>query len=624
LSYNLGMSEWSRKTIGKVRIEKLLGRGGTAEVYLGWHLTLERPVAVKVLHSYIEEEPLLLDRFQREARVVAGLRHSNIVQIFDFDTADGHPYIVMEYLKGPTLAAYLRNLHHRKKRLPVDQVARVLNELSTALDYAHRHSVIHRDIKPGNIMLHSNTEDIPLDGPLTGDVEVVITDFGLVRIMNATNQTTAGNVSGTPAYMSPEQARGDPTDHRTDIYSLSVVLYEMVAGHLPFEGDSTLVVLHQQIHTPPPPIPGVSPRVQKVMDRALQKNPDDRYQTARELAIDYYRALGLTRQHELHRELDPAGGRVAAEPPVEAPVSRQPEPALAEPEPPPTPETGQEPRPEREPSQMPEPKPVRGRSRLPILLFSAIGIAVLGAAAYFFFSRERNLTQSTATVAPTVALTETPVLASPPTSAPASTAPNPSFLAGEFRDDFDGQLAQGWTLLAEDPSRWSLTEVPGWLQILASDASFDGPSFPTNVLLRDAPAGDFEVTTSLRFAPTSNFQVAGLVVFQDKANVLQYGRGFCDLPDLCSGAGIYFDNIENGSITGSSPRISLDAPLVFLRLRRVGTTYTASYSTDGVNWTLLGEHVRTFSQARVGLIAAQAAEQIPAEFDHFILKSLTE
>ena len=614
------MSEWSKKTTGKVRIEKLLGRGGTAEVYLGWHLTLERPVAVKVLHSYIEEEPLLLDRFQREARVVAGLRHSNIVQIFDFDTADGHPYIVMEYLKGPTLAAYLRNLHHRKKRLPADQVARVLNELSTALDYAHRHSVIHRDIKPGNIMLHSNTEDIPLDGPLTGDVEVVITDFGLVRIMNATNQTTAGNVSGTPAYMSPEQARGDPTDHRTDIYSLSVVLYEMVAGHLPFEGDSTLVVLHQQIHTPPPPIPGVSPRVQEVMDRALQKNPDDRYQTARELAIDYYRALGLTRQHELHRELDPAGGSVAAEPPV----SRQPEPALAEPQPSPTPVTSQEPRPEREPSQTPEPKPVRGGSRLPVLLFSAIGIAILGAAAYFFFSRERNLTQATATVAPTVALTATPVLASSPTSAPTSTAPNPPFLAGEFRDDFDGQLAEGWTWLAEDPSRWSLTEVPGWLQILASDASFDGPSFPTNVLLRDAPAGDFEVTTSLRFAPTSNFQVAGLLLFQDKANVLQYGRGFCDLPDLCSGAGIYFDNIENGSITGSSPRISLDRPLVFLRLRGVGTTYTAYYSTDGVNWTLLGEHVRTFSQARVGLIAAQAAEQIPAEFDYFILKSMTE
>ena len=214
------MPEWIGKTIGNVRIDKLLARGGMAEVYLGSHLNLDRPVAIKLLHSYIEEEPLLLERFHREAKVVAGLRHPNIVQIFDFDTIDGHPFIVMEYLKGPTLATYLRHLHQRKKRIPPDQVARLLNELSVALDYAHKQGVIHRDIKPGNIMLHNKTEDIALDKPLTNDVEAVITDFGLVRIMNAASQTASGMVSGTPAYMSPEQARGDQTDHRTDIYSL--------------------------------------------------------------------------------------------------------------------------------------------------------------------------------------------------------------------------------------------------------------------------------------------------------------------------------------------------------------------------------------------------------------------
>src|SRR5215210_6655347 len=144
------MPEWIGKTIGNVRIDKLLARGGMAEVYLGSHLNLDRPVAIKILHSYIEEEPLLLERFHREAKVVAGLRHSNIVQIFDFDTIDGHPFIVMEYLKGPTLATYLRHLHQRKKRLPPDQVARLLNEISIALDYAHKQGVVHRDIKPGN------------------------------------------------------------------------------------------------------------------------------------------------------------------------------------------------------------------------------------------------------------------------------------------------------------------------------------------------------------------------------------------------------------------------------------------------------------------------------------------
>src|SRR5918994_7786864 len=166
------MPEWTGKTIGNVRIEKLLARGGMAEVYLGSHLNLERPVAIKLLHSYIEEEPLLIERFRREAKVVAGLRHPNIVQIFDFDTADGHPYIVMEYLKGPTLATYLRDLFRRNERLQPTQVARLLVALAAALDYAHEQGVIHRDIKPGNIILHKEAgAAIPLDKPLTNDVE---------------------------------------------------------------------------------------------------------------------------------------------------------------------------------------------------------------------------------------------------------------------------------------------------------------------------------------------------------------------------------------------------------------------------------------------------------------------
>src|SRR5690349_22511256 len=286
------MPEWLGQTIGNVRIEKMLARGGMAEVYLGTHLNLDRPVAIKFLHSYIEEEPLLLERFRREAKVVAGLRHPNIVQIFDFDTTEGHPFIVMEYLKGPTLATYLRHLHQKKKRIPPDQVARLLNEISGGLDYAHGQGVVHRDIKPGNIILHSNSEDMALDRPLTDDVESVITDFGLVRIMNASSQTASGTVSGTPAYMSPEQARGDQTDHRTDIYSLGIVLYEMLAGRVPFEADNTVTILHMHIHTPPPAIPGIPAKAQAVIDRALQKNPQDRYPTSREMAIDFYLAIG--------------------------------------------------------------------------------------------------------------------------------------------------------------------------------------------------------------------------------------------------------------------------------------------------------------------------------------------
>lgn len=293
LDYNFCMQEWLGKIIGKVRIDKYLAQGGMAEVYLGSHLSLDRPVAVKVLHSHIEENPDLLERFQREAKVVAGFRHPNIVQIFDFDTADGHPYIVMEFLKGPTLAAYLTNLHKRNMRLPLQQVARLLKALADALDYAHKQGVIHRDIKPSNVLLHNKTDDIPLDQPLTNDVEPVLTDFGLVRIQDAASQTATGMVSGTPSYMSPEQARGDRTDHRTDIYSLGVALYEMLAGRVPFEADSTMSVMYMQIHEPPPPIAGVSPAVQVVINRALAKKPADRYQTCREMAVDFYQAIGM-------------------------------------------------------------------------------------------------------------------------------------------------------------------------------------------------------------------------------------------------------------------------------------------------------------------------------------------
>jgi serine/threonine protein kinase len=292
------MPDWLGKVIGKVRIEKFLARGGMAEVYLATHLTLERPVAVKLLHSHIEEEPILLERFNREAKVVAGLRHPNIVQIFDFDTSDGHPYIVMEYLKGPTLANYLRGLHARNERIPSHQVARLLKALTAALDYAHEQGVIHRDIKPGNIILHKKGDAIPLDKPLTNDVEAIVTDFGLVRIVDAASQTASGMVSGTPAYMSPEQARGDKTDHRTDIYSLGVVLYEMLAGRVPFEADSTMSVLYMQIHNTPPPIPGTLPEVQAVLDRALAKNPADRYQSSREMAVDFFLSIGMTSQAE--------------------------------------------------------------------------------------------------------------------------------------------------------------------------------------------------------------------------------------------------------------------------------------------------------------------------------------
>lgn len=285
------MPQWIGTTIGKVRIEKQLAKGGMAEVYLGTHMTLDRPVAVKVMHSYIEEVQEMKARFQREARVVAALRHPNIVQIFDFDTLEGHPYIVMEYLRGPSLAWYLKAIHERNERMEPQHIARLLSKLASALDYAHGEGVIHRDIKPGNIILHTKAGGSR--AMFTDQLDPIITDFGLVRIMHATTQTASGLVSGTPAYISPEQAQGLKVDHRTDIYSLGVVLYEVLAGHVPFDAETNWTVIYKHIHETPPPILNLPPAIQAVVGRALAKNPDERYQTCREMAMGYMRAVGF-------------------------------------------------------------------------------------------------------------------------------------------------------------------------------------------------------------------------------------------------------------------------------------------------------------------------------------------
>jgi tRNA A-37 threonylcarbamoyl transferase component Bud32 len=310
------MPEWTGKTIGNVRIDKELARGGMGEVYVGTHLRLDRLVTVKVMHSYIEGDLELQARFEREAKVVAALRHPNIVQVFDFDIAEGHPYIVMEYLRGPSLAVYLRELNSRNEKLQPAQVARLLSIMAAALDYAHEQGVIHRDIKPGNIILHNKTGLFSSDLPLSSLTEPAITDFGLVRIHTAT-QTSAGKRSGTPAYMSPEQAHGLTVDHRSDIYSLGIVLYELIAGHVPFDAETIWAIIYKHINEPPPPIPGIPPPVQKVIDRVLAKDPDARYQTCRELAADYMDAIGMVSEANIVR----AGAAF--------PVTRQPEPVVA-------------------------------------------------------------------------------------------------------------------------------------------------------------------------------------------------------------------------------------------------------------------------------------------------------
>ncbi|HUG34323.1 MAG TPA: serine/threonine-protein kinase, partial [Anaerolineales bacterium] len=280
------MADWAGKTLGKVHIDKLVARGGMAEVYKGNHEVFGQ-VAVKVMRGLLDTDSEHLNRFQREAEVIADLKHPHIVQMLEYVVVDETPCLVMEYVQGPSLAAYMKRLHEQKQRIPIGVVATLLRSIASALDYAHSKGIVHRDIKPANVLLRSSSQNIEIDQPLPLDVEPILTDFGLVRLLDSTMHTTTGSVSGTPAYMSPEQSRGEKVDKRTDIYSLGIMLYEMLAGGVPFQADTTFGMLMKHINEPPPPIKGVSEDLQALLDRTLAKDPSLRYDSAGELANEF-------------------------------------------------------------------------------------------------------------------------------------------------------------------------------------------------------------------------------------------------------------------------------------------------------------------------------------------------
>ena len=286
-------NNWVGMTLGKVHIETLIAHGGMAEVYLGTHSTLQRKVAVKILRNTHEEYSDDLERFKREAHVVASLRHPNIVQVYDFDMVDIDPYLVMEYVEGPSLSTYLHYLQKNGKKLELPYVAHILRRVADALQHAHNNKIVHRDIKPGNILLTSSSKKIELDKPLPEDFVPVLTDFGLIRFLDSARRTTTGITAGTPAYMSPEQAQGEITDGRTDVYSLGIVLYEMLAGKLPFEGETTVGILLKHVNEPPAPIPGLTIFMQNVLFKALAKKRGDRFQSPAEFANAFSAAVDI-------------------------------------------------------------------------------------------------------------------------------------------------------------------------------------------------------------------------------------------------------------------------------------------------------------------------------------------
>ena len=271
------------QALGTCTLKDLLGRGGMGAVYLAHQSRPRRSVAVKVLMPGLLGETCIraefLARFRREADAIAALDHINIMPIYEYGEQEDLAYLVMPHITGGTL----RDVLEKRVRLPLNEILPIIEQATAALDYAHEQGIIHRDLKPGNILLHA-------------DGRVVLADFGLAKILNETNELnpdapgliSGGTIIGTPEYFSPEQSTGNPVDQRTDVYSLGIVLYQMLSGRVPFTGTTAVAIAVKHTIEEPPSLLALNPTiprsVEAVVMKAIAKKPENRYASAGELA----------------------------------------------------------------------------------------------------------------------------------------------------------------------------------------------------------------------------------------------------------------------------------------------------------------------------------------------------
>jgi serine/threonine-protein kinase len=265
------------RTLGSCRVDEKLGEGGMGQVYKGYHPMLARTVAIKILPPALVQSEEMRARFLQEARIAAVLRHSNIVQIYDFGQApDGLFFMTMEFVDGTSLKERLARLRGAGELMPMGQAVEIARQIASALAYAHERDAIHRDLKPANVLL-------------TERGQAILVDFGLAVLQGGPRYTEPGKVWGSPTYIAPEQLGEPPqVDGRSDLYSLGILLYEMVTGQPPFKGDSVMETLWQQVNVPPRPpselAPDLPPELEATILKALAKSPDQRFASAQEMA----------------------------------------------------------------------------------------------------------------------------------------------------------------------------------------------------------------------------------------------------------------------------------------------------------------------------------------------------
>jgi len=265
------------QTIGKYRIRERLGRGGMAEVYKGYDENLERFVAIKVMHPFLASEGDFIGRFRREAKAMAALNHANIIKVYDFDAVGERSYIVMEYLSEGSLKEKLEEAARKGERISLTEAIQIVLQIANALAYAHSRGMIHRDIKPPNIMFNDHGS-------------AILTDFGIAKVVSGPTFTQTGAMIGSPAYMSPEQGLGKPGDERSDIYSLGVLSFQLATGQLPYAADTPLAVVLKHVNAPVPDPSDLNPiipaGIRTVITKAMAKDPDERYASAKAMADD--------------------------------------------------------------------------------------------------------------------------------------------------------------------------------------------------------------------------------------------------------------------------------------------------------------------------------------------------
>ena len=398
---------------GKYRIERLLGKGGMGAVFLAHDLTLEREVAIKVLPPDVAQDEQVVRRFQQEAKTAAKLDHPNIIPIYRVESEGGLNYFVMKYISGTSL----EDLLEKKEPLAVPEIQRILWEAACAIGHAHQRDVVHRDVKPANIMFDH-------------DGRVMLTDFGISKALQAASGFTAtGMIIGTPHYMSPEQGKGAPVDGRADQYSLGVVGYRMITAELPFNGDSVHTIIYKHIYEAPPLAsakrPGIPGSLTMAISRALAKEPEQRFATMEDFATAVWPEQPVAAPAK-GRSAARARPRTGADAPTEiAGAPTTPLPGVKERRPPPA-----------------RSAPKR-RSRASAVV--ALVVVAVGVGAYLLLGRTGPSAPSSVPLVDTVRIQDTVrVPAQPSPQLPRRPAPKP-------RETAPAPQAQGFLTIAADP-----------------------------------------------------------------------------------------------------------------------------------------------------------------------------